>query len=156
LEKSVGNYVVSQGITVFQLYGRYGSMFSFPARSHPEPMTSTENCATTETLPKGAAKGWEWLSFSPSIEPQFTPDGHEAHELWSRRDAIPHTTIRSFSDGLLTYTDPAHTDLPSLHPQYQNGYSTGDLVNPYLSLPDYWKVFGRADHRSTHHPTLVP
>lgn len=30
------------------------------------------------------------------------------------------------------------------------GYSTGDLVVPHPTLPDYWKIFGRVDDQLMH------
>ncbi|KAF9650627.1 acetyl-CoA synthetase-like protein [Thelephora ganbajun] len=63
LKKSVGDYVVSQGVNVFQLYG------------------STEMGTVTETLPKEMNKEWEWFRFSSLIKPHFIPDGNGAYEL---------------------------------------------------------------------------
>ncbi|KAF9649184.1 acetyl-CoA synthetase-like protein [Thelephora ganbajun] len=63
LKKSVGDYIVSQGVNVFQLYG------------------STEMGTITETLPKEKNKEWEWFKFSPSTKAHFIPDGNGAYEL---------------------------------------------------------------------------
>ena len=81
MKKSVGDYIVSQGVSVSQLYGRQVGLLGFPAGSHPEPVSSAEIGTVVETLPKETNKEWEWFKFSSSIKPHFIPDGYGTYEL---------------------------------------------------------------------------
>ncbi|KAJ7870004.1 hypothetical protein B0H13DRAFT_2557202 [Mycena leptocephala] len=121
LNKDAGDYMTSQGVSIFILYG-FLSEWEF----------SSEGSIMSPVLPAQVGYDWEYFRFRQTVTAEMVPHGNNTFELVMvsnefSRPAVLNTKIEGI-----------------------DAYATSDLLVPHPVKPGYWKVHGRADDQIMH------
>ncbi|KAF9556700.1 acetyl-CoA synthetase-like protein [Agrocybe pediades] len=125
LEKVVGDYLISQGVPLYSLYG------------------STELGAMSPFIPCQPDKDWEYFRFSHMISPHMVPQGDGTYECICTASTAP------FCELSVTNTKFDGVDAFSTFDGV-DAFSTFDLFVPHPERPGYWRVYGRTDDQIMH------
>lgn len=91
---------------------------------------ATEIGCASVFVPKGPApKEWQYFKFSPHVKPKLVPHSEDVYQL------------------IMMQSPSCTLDVINVEYDGERGYNTNDLITKHPTIPDLWRVCGRADEQ---------
>ncbi|KAL0570905.1 hypothetical protein V5O48_011045, partial [Marasmius crinis-equi] len=91
---------------------------------------ATEIGCASVFVPKGPAPTeWQYFKFSPHVKPKLVPHSEDVYQL------------------IMMQSPTCDLDVINVEYNGERGYNTNDLITKHPTIPDLWRVCGRADEQ---------
>ncbi|KAJ8082616.1 putative NRPS-like protein biosynthetic cluster [Marasmius tenuissimus] len=91
---------------------------------------ATEIGCASVFVPKGPApREWQYFKFSPHVKPKLVPHSEDVYQL------------------IMMQSPTCTLDVINVEYDGERGYNTNDLITRHPTIPDLWRVCGRADEQ---------
>lgn len=162
LNREVGDFMTSKGVSIFILYGSY---VSSSVSLHPLSLDSTEGGVMSPIIPGESQSAlcipleplclakvgydWDYFEWSGLVTAHMIPYGDGTFEF------VMGVCIRAVHYRRSLMRIPQENEF--CHPGVLNtkidgrdAYASSDLFTPHPTKPGYWRVYGRTDDQIMH------